>query len=216
MIRTREHPPLPLFKLGFLAAVCALAATAQQVAIAGRTLDPQGRPVPGAAIRVSSLSGKTVAAVSADSDGRFTVPGVPAGSYLLTANAPGFAALGQRVNTAAGESVTLRFTTLATRNESVTVSSAVAELDIDHPDPSQKFSTPIPAVLARRSPFPASPSKPPQAASKPRSTSLPESRATAANRSPPSGKSAAILPRITFLPTPMATAIPTRTSSFPP
>jgi hypothetical protein len=128
-----------MLKLLVLTGLCALAAIAQPARIAGRILDPQGQPVSGAALHLSSPSGKTVAAAGSDSDGRFTFPALPAGSYVLTANASGFAAIEQKLNTAAGDLVTLRFTTLATRSESVSISSAAAQLDMDHPDPSQKL-----------------------------------------------------------------------------
>jgi vitamin B12 transporter len=59
--------------------------------LTGVVKDPQGRPVPGVALAIYSRAGGASAAVTSDSAGAYHFQELPAGDYLLRAEAPGFA-----------------------------------------------------------------------------------------------------------------------------
>jgi iron complex outermembrane receptor protein len=58
-----------------------------QTPLRGQVLDPQGRPVPFASVAVSALT----QGATADEEGHFTLPGLPAGSHQLQVSAVGYA-----------------------------------------------------------------------------------------------------------------------------
>src|SRR5271166_460365 len=65
--------------------------------VTGKLTDPQGKPVVGATLDLSS--GLDSAAESAsDPDGRFVFPSLAAGSYQLSARATGFADVNQTIH----------------------------------------------------------------------------------------------------------------------
>jgi uncharacterized GH25 family protein len=60
--------------------------------LAGRVVDTNGRPIPGARIRrTSDQSGGNIPHETADADGRFSFAHVPAGEAIVTVQAPGHA-----------------------------------------------------------------------------------------------------------------------------
>ncbi|MGD1097564.1 MAG: TonB-dependent receptor [Bryobacteraceae bacterium] len=59
--------------------------------VAGVVKDPQGQPVPGATLTLSSHTGAAGSATTSDSSGSYRFEGLPEGDYLLRAAAPGFA-----------------------------------------------------------------------------------------------------------------------------
>jgi iron complex outermembrane receptor protein len=61
--------------------------------LAGVVQDPQSQVVPGASITLFSRSGGATAATTSDASGAYRFDGLPAGDYLLRAEAPGFAVL---------------------------------------------------------------------------------------------------------------------------
>jgi hypothetical protein len=75
-----------------------------------------------------------------DSEGRFTFSTLSAGEYKLIGTAPGFVRVSQTVTLEDGEAstVNLRFDRLASRNETVTVTADVTEVDVLSPDPAEK------------------------------------------------------------------------------
>lgn len=80
--------------LGLLALVLlwgSIRADAQTLAgLQGRVLDTSGAVVPGAVIRVQDDSIGFDASVQADGEGRYYVPALPSGTYIVTATATGF------------------------------------------------------------------------------------------------------------------------------
>ena len=56
----------------------------------GRVLDPSGAAVPGASVVVRNSATGFTSTTSSDDQGRYHVPGIPAGAYQVTAEAPGF------------------------------------------------------------------------------------------------------------------------------
>jgi len=59
-------------------------------AITGTVLDVTGRPIPGAVVSVKNESSGSPRNVVADQEGKFALPGLPAGVYTLEASAPSF------------------------------------------------------------------------------------------------------------------------------
>ena len=53
-------------------------------------LDPSGAAVPGASVVVRDSATAFTSTTSSDDQGRYHVPGIPAGAYQVTAEAPGF------------------------------------------------------------------------------------------------------------------------------
>ena len=57
----------------------------------GTVADASGGPVAGAAVRLSNAAGAVLAAAATDTQGRYTLPDLPRGVYLLRISAEGFA-----------------------------------------------------------------------------------------------------------------------------
>jgi vitamin B12 transporter len=71
--------------------------------LAGNVTDPQGRPVSGTTLTLSSRSGAAGAATTSDSSGAYRFEGLPGGDYLLRADTEGFApALAADIHLGAG------------------------------------------------------------------------------------------------------------------
>ncbi|MDB4874599.1 MAG: TonB-dependent receptor plug [Gemmatimonadetes bacterium] len=108
---------------------------AQTGVIAGRTLDAStGEPRPGVGV---AIVGTTRGAI-ADLDGRFIIPGVPAGDVSLRARLLGFKTLERRVIVRAGDTarVELRLETEATVLGAVKTEAKLAERDVYESRPS--------------------------------------------------------------------------------
>jgi len=123
--------------------------------VRGQVADPQGRPVAGAKVKAVPGNNSVVPETVSSSDGRFCLPPLPAGTWRLVATAPGFADVARAVSIADGEELTvdIKFERLATRNDSLTVTADVKELDVEHPDPAQR-------VLVRDEILDANPGRP--------------------------------------------------------
>src|SRR2546423_1751387 len=80
-------------------------------AIAGTVTDPKGAVIVGATVTVTDAAGKQAhAPVATDAQGRFRVEGLPAGTYTVVVNAPGFKqARREQVAVAEGKAAALDF-----------------------------------------------------------------------------------------------------------
>src|SRR3984885_9262387 len=138
-------------RLPILLPVWLLAAlTLQGAVVAGRLIDPQGKPVAGARLNTTP-SRETVTT----QDGKFWFSGVPAGTYNLSADAPGFDEVPRTV-TVTGDApvqIDLQFDGLAVRSDAMTVTADVKDTDIEQPDPAQR-------VLVREEILDANPGRP--------------------------------------------------------
>ena len=74
-----------------LAAALAVALAGEAPSVSGTVKDPQGRPVPGAAITLYSRSSAAASTATTDSQGRYSFPSLTAGDYVVRAEVPGFA-----------------------------------------------------------------------------------------------------------------------------
>jgi hypothetical protein len=123
--------------LVFLAAVAILAA-AQEASVFGNISDPQGKPIAGAVVMLSSMSGGAVDKAVSDAGGEFhLVTGGP-GEYRLTLQASGFANLTRSITANGPVTVDLKFTAVAEQNTQVTVTANVTDNDVENPDPAQR------------------------------------------------------------------------------
>jgi len=75
--------------LAFL--IVSVASAESGASLTGSVKDPQGRPVPSAALTLASRSGSIASATTSDSTGEYRFAGLPPGEYLIRAEAPGFA-----------------------------------------------------------------------------------------------------------------------------
>ena len=130
----RARFALVLLFLGSLS-FAALAQQPQPVAGAtlhGSVLDPDTALIPGATVTLASASGKAQSTIAKD-DGTYTFRGVPAGSYTLTATAPGFAVyVKQAISVSANANVAMDVNmTLQEQVQAVNVTADTVTLSVD-------------------------------------------------------------------------------------
>lgn len=92
--------------------------------MSGTVLDPDAKAVINAAVVVRGAAGIT-RAVATDATGRFSVAGLPAGTYVVEVTAPGFALArleNVQLSSATAEDLTIRLV-VGTVTEEVTVSA---------------------------------------------------------------------------------------------
>lgn len=108
-------------------AACAFA----QGGVSGTVFDPQGKVVPGAAVRLEGPTGYRLAATS-DGDGRYRFDSVADGKYRLAAEAPGLASAGQTV-TVAGQAAAADITLalLSAQRQSIVITAKGMEPELD-------------------------------------------------------------------------------------
>ena len=105
---------------------------AQQATVVGTIQDESGLVLPGVTVTVADpATGLTLLAVT-DGSGQYRVPSVPAGTYNLTAELPGFATVVlAEVELLVGQNATLDFTLgLATVEETITVTGESPLIDL--------------------------------------------------------------------------------------
>jgi len=97
--------------------------------VTGSVIDPTGAVIPGATITWRQVGGASAGNTTTASDGRFTIPALPAGSYTLQIASPGFEQLSQRLDLLPRDLATLRSTLQpGAVTTTVDVSSANAEM----------------------------------------------------------------------------------------
>ena len=106
----------------------------------GQLTDPQGKPVAGAKIEVTSGRDLNPMESVSDPAGRFVFSSLAEGTYQLSAMAAEFADVKKTLHVGDGESLTvdLQFPRLASRTVTVTVSADVKDIDVQSPDPAEK------------------------------------------------------------------------------
>jgi len=107
-------------------------APAGGASVHGTVVDPDGALVPGATVTITPANGKAQSGVS-KSDGTYTFRGLSAGSYTVTAQAPGFANYSsQPVAVANGANVTSDVKMdLAGETQTVNVTTNATQLSVD-------------------------------------------------------------------------------------
>jgi iron complex outermembrane receptor protein len=109
--------------------MAAVLATAQDPGtIAGTVYDQAGKALPGAAIEVKSDANGSVRSTVADAAGHFSVSGLAAGAYSVSASKPGFATTtqtGHRVGSGSGQDLSITLN-VGNVTQSVTVEASVS------------------------------------------------------------------------------------------
>lgn len=129
-------------------------ALATDLSVAGRVVDSQGYPVPGATVQLVAKPSTTTGEAKTNADGHFEFHVSSSGDYLIKAAADGFDRVTTSVTVTAGTaSIDVRLGKLSSRKESVTVTANVDETSITSPDPAQR-------VLVRQEMLDANPGRP--------------------------------------------------------
>ncbi len=110
--------------------------------VSGQLTDPQGKPVTGAKIRLTSRASGKITETASSPDGRFVFSSLPEGTYQLSATAVEFTKAAKEFHLADSEALTidLKFAQVALRSETVSVTADVTQLDLQHPDPAQRVN----------------------------------------------------------------------------
>ena len=120
---TVRNPKAFLRTLAFLTAAAAFASAAS---ITGTVKDPQGRPVPDVTLTLFSQTGSAGGATTSDSTGAYRFTNLPAGDFILRAEASGFALfLAERIHVNADSAETREITlAIAGAHEQVVVTAS--------------------------------------------------------------------------------------------
>lgn len=134
----KQFIPLALVMLS-LCFPCPSAAAATN--FAGDLTDPQGRAVPNAAISLLRHADSSRHDAKTDDLGHYSFGALEAGEYRLTAEATGFPVINRTIAITgeAAQTQDLRFSQIASQNQSVTVAAEVSDLGLFSPDPAQRI-----------------------------------------------------------------------------
>jgi len=107
--------------------------------VAGQVTDPQGKPVAGAALRLTGGAGAAQLIAASGADGRFVFHELAPGMYTFVTSAAGFQAVTRTFPLVEGEAITVdtKLAGLASRHDTITVTAEAGDADLDHPDPAQ-------------------------------------------------------------------------------
>lgn len=121
-----------LCSVGLLLCGFNIGVTAAATDFSGSLTDPQGQLVPNATVRLWRRADSTRHEGRTDAQGQFSFQGLDGGEYRLTAESPGFAVLTQTIVVQAGgqQARNLQFSSVASRNESVTVTAAISDVGV--------------------------------------------------------------------------------------
>ena len=144
-----------LYSVLLICLCCFGARMAAATELTGNLTDPQGQLIPRATISLSRRADSTRRETRTDTEGRYSFIGLDGGEYRLTAESPGFAVLTQTmaVQEDGQQAENLHFSSLASQNESVTVTAAVSDVGVFEPDPTQR-------VMIRDETLDANPGRP--------------------------------------------------------
>jgi len=129
-------------RISFLALVTCLSLPlcAQEIALKGRVVDPQGNALPKARVQLVDR-GRIIASSITGNDGGFQIEVSTPGQFVVRVVAAGFRTVEQAVSVSQGTKaeITVKVIQLSSRVENVTVTADVNESDVLSPDPSEKI-----------------------------------------------------------------------------
>src|SRR3984957_12467292 len=130
-------------RLSFLLLVVwlSLPLLAQEIALKGRVIDPDGNALAKATVQlVDHDHDRVLRQTISGPDGLFQIALPSAGKFVLRVAAPGFRPVEQPVSAPSygSSEITVRMAQLSLQNESVSVTADVNELDVQSPDPAIK------------------------------------------------------------------------------
>ncbi len=104
--------------------------------VRGVVHDPQHRPISGAQVQLKSATSDWSQQTQTNQDGEFEFATVPIGDYIVTASAPGFQNLQQRITVTADSSPVLHFPlSITTVSQTATVSAQAPVGNVDSATP---------------------------------------------------------------------------------
>ena len=118
-----------------LVGFCCLLGTAlfaQQTAINGTVMDPSGAVIPKAAVTITNTQTGQQRSDVSDSQGRYTIPQLPPGTYKVTATASGFSEVTiQRIELLVNSPATvpIRFEKVGSTSTTVSVEASAAQIN---------------------------------------------------------------------------------------
>lgn len=102
-----------------------------QNGLSGRIVDPQGRVVPAATVRLVMASGYSLTAAS-DNDGHYQFAAVPSGEYQLRATAPGLSSAPQKLSwNGDATQRDIMLSQLESQHKSIVITDGAVEPEID-------------------------------------------------------------------------------------
>ncbi|MFZ0321079.1 MAG: carboxypeptidase-like regulatory domain-containing protein, partial [Candidatus Sulfotelmatobacter sp.] len=127
---------------------------AQDIALSGRVLDPDGKPLPNASLQIVGRNQVLAIAVSGQA-GKFLAKISSSGEFVIRVEAPGFRPVVRSITVlrAGNAAIEIRMDQLSSRIENVTVTADVNETDVLSPDPGEK-------VFVRQDLLDANPGRP--------------------------------------------------------
>jgi len=128
---------------------------ASATTLTGILTDPQGHVVVDATVRLLRRANSSRHERKTDAQGRYSFSDLDGGEYRITAEYPGFSALVTTILLPADGERTenLRFSSVASRNEAVTVTADISDVGVFEPDPAQR-------VMVRDQTLDANPGRP--------------------------------------------------------
>ena len=109
-------------------------------ALSGTVVDPQGKVVAGATVRLMRRADSSSRETTANSEGQYAFARLESGEYRLTAEYSGFTPITRTVVLSAGSRMeNVQFSDVALHSESVTVSADVSDIGLFAPDPAQRI-----------------------------------------------------------------------------
>ena len=138
--------------LSLLLLPCAM--FAQEIALKGRVLDPQGNTLPDVSIQLVGHD-QVLAQAKSGADGQFVLKSSSAGDFVIKVDAPGFRSVSHPISIRpnGNPEIAISVGPLASRIENLTVIAEVNESDVLSPDPGEK-------VFVRQDMLDANPGRP--------------------------------------------------------
>jgi Carboxypeptidase regulatory-like domain len=107
--------------------------------LSGSVTDPQGHVLTKATVRLVGRTGSSHHETLTNDQGQFLFDNVEAGEFQLTAESPGFASVSEDITLAEGDRIeAICFRSIASQNESITVTANVNDASILAPDPAER------------------------------------------------------------------------------
>jgi TonB dependent receptor/Carboxypeptidase regulatory-like domain/TonB-dependent Receptor Plug Domain len=108
-------------------------AAANDAGLTGQVIDPQGKAVPDAIVRLLSEERIAVQQTKTDAQGQFQFVSVPQGEYHLTVDAADFNTIARDISVKTGEPIseTIQFSEIRSQSQSVLITSNVLEPGVD-------------------------------------------------------------------------------------
>jgi hypothetical protein len=127
---------------------------AQEIALNGRVLDPEGKALPNALVQIVRQH-QILATATSGSDGQFLAKLIFSGEFVVKVEAPGFRPVVRSITVRwfGNAPIEIRMDQLSSRTENVTVIADVNETDVLSPDPGEK-------VFVRQDLLDANPGRP--------------------------------------------------------